>query len=155
MKWRSAADGLQSYSLSTGFAGLALAPQGAFPGFSGLAGRLDASEKGGKVSLLAGKSTLDLPAVFHVPLIELDSLKASANWTVKDDQLEARLTHVEFAGPEAAGSAQGLYRSAADGPGYVDLTAALERAGAKAVWRFMPHAVGVQRRSSTVRPWPR
>ena len=142
VKWTGDAGGLRSYSLSTGFSGLALAAQGASPGFSGLAGRIDASEKGGKASIAALKSTIDLPTVFPVSLIELDSLKAIANWTLKNDQLELRLTQAEFAGPEAAGTAQGLYRTAADGPGYVDLTAALTRAGAKAVWRYMPHAVG-------------
>lgn len=83
------------------------------------------------------------PARLPVSLIELDSLSARAQWKIDKNGLEAELSRVEFAGPEAAGSAQGVYRNdGSGGPGYVDLTAALTRADARAVWRYMPRAVG-------------
>lgn len=141
-RWTGGVAGLQSYALKATFRDLAVRAQGDFPGFSGLSGEMEVSEKGGKAEIQSTKSTIDLPAVFPVSLIELDWLKASTQWSLKDGRLEARLAHVDFAGPEAAGSAQGLYRTTADGPGYVDMTAALTRAGAKAVWRYMPHEVG-------------
>ena len=141
-QWKGGTSGLQSYAMKGSFADLAVSAQGGFPGFSGLSGSLEVSEQGGQAVLQTGKSTIDLPAVFPVSLIELDSLAALAEWTVKDGHLEARLKQADFSGPEAAGSAQGIYRTTDEGPGYVDMTAALTRAGAKAVWRYMPHAVG-------------
>ncbi len=146
-KWKGDASRLQTYSLKTGFKGLALKAQGYFPGFSGLSGMLEASEKGGSATLNAQKSTFDLPSVFPVPLIELDSLSAQAKWTLNKGELQAELSRVEFAGPEAAGSAQGTYRTSGEGPGSIDLTAALTRGDARAVWRFMPHAVGAGARN--------
>lgn len=141
-KWKGDANSLQTYSLKTSFEKLALKAQGYFPGFSGLSGTLEADEKAGSATLRSQKSTLDLPIVFPVPLIALDSLSAQARWKLDKGALQAELTRVEFAGPEAAGSAQGSYRNAGEGPGSIDLTAALTRADARAVWRYMPHAVG-------------
>ena len=142
VKWKGSADRLQAYSLKTGFDDLTLKAQEPFPGFSGLSGTLEASESGGAVTVRSLHSTLDLPSVFPVPLVELDSLGAQATWKINKGGLEAELAHVEFSGKEAAGSAQGTYRTAGDGPGSIDLTASLTRGDARAVWRYMPHAVG-------------
>ena len=141
-KWKGDAERLQAYSLKAGFDDLALKAQGYFPGFSGLSGVLEASEKGGSALLHSQKSTLDLPSVFPVPLIELDSLNVQAKWKINKGALDAELSRVEFAGPDAAGLAQGTYRSTGEGPGMIDLTASLTRADARAVWRYMPHTVG-------------
>ncbi len=140
--WKGNADSLQAYTLKAGFDGLSLRAQGAIPGFSGLSGVVEATEKLGSVSLRSQQPTIDLPGVFPVPLIELDSLNAQAKWKLNKGELEVQLARVEFAGKEAAGSAQGVYRSTGEGPGYIDMTAALTRGDARAVWRYMPHAVG-------------
>lgn len=142
VRWTGNAERLQTYALKAGFADMALNAQGYFPGFSGISGVLEANEKGGKASLSGQSLSIDLPSIFPVSLIELDSLSAQARWTMGKAGLEAELTRVEFSGPEAAGSAQGLYRNNGEGPGYIDLTAALTRADARAVWRYMPRAVG-------------
>ncbi len=140
--WKGNAEKLQTYTLKAGLHDLGVKAKGYFPGFSGISGTVDATEKGGKVALLSGRSSLDLPSVFPEPLIHLDSLVAQANWKINQGGLEAELSHAEFAGPEAAGSAKGVYRTSGDGPGVVDMTAALTRADARAVWRYLPHVVG-------------
>ena len=141
-RWKGNAESLQTYALKTTMQDLGVKAKGYFPGFSGISGSLDATEKGGKVTLRSGQSSLDLPSVFPEPLIRLDSLVAQANWKINGGELEAELSQAEFAGPEAAGSAKGTYRTSADGPGIIDMTAALTRADARAVWRYMPHVVG-------------
>ena len=141
-KWKGDASSLQTYSLKTAFDRLALKAQGYFPGFTGLSGTLEADEKAGSATLRSQKSTLDLPSIFPVPLIALDSLNAQARWKLNKGELQAELSRVDFASPEAAGSAQGTYRNTGEGPGMIDLTAALTRGDARAVWRYMPHAVG-------------
>ncbi|MEO8409316.1 MAG: DUF3971 domain-containing protein, partial [Propionivibrio sp.] len=141
-RWTSRADAVQAYSLACAFTGLGMTASGSVPGFSGLSGQLKLSEQGGTATIQAGQSTVDLPAVFPVPRTELDSLLAQIGWVVKQGETEVKLAHAEFTSPDAAGSAQGSYRTAADGPGDVDFSAALTRADAKAVWRYMPHVVG-------------
>lgn len=142
VKWEGDADRLYTYSGKAGFEQLELKANGYFPGFSGLSGTLEATEKGGTAVLDAKASTLDLPTVFPVPLIALDTLKAQARWRLESGELTVELPHAEFAGPEAAGSAQGTYRTTGEGPGHIDMTAELTRGDARAVWRYMPHVVG-------------
>ena len=141
-KWKGDAEQLKTYSLRADFEALALKAQGYFPGFSGLSGSLEASEKGGKATLDSQKSSIDVPSVFPVSLIELDRLSAQAKWKLNKGELHAELTQMTFASPDAAGSVQGSYQTSAQGPGIIDLTASLSRADARAVWRYMPHVVG-------------
>ena len=141
-RWAARAQQLETYALKADFAGLGLRAAGYFPGFSGLSGSVDANEKGGSASLDSQGAGLDLPSVFPESRIELDKLAARVKWSLGEEGLRAELQRVDFAGPEAAGSAQGSYRSAAEGPGVIDLTAALTRADARGVWRYMPHVVG-------------
>jgi uncharacterized protein (TIGR02099 family) len=144
--WRGDAERLQTYSVKGRFDDLALKAQGYFPGFSGLSGTLDANEQGGSATLRSQKSTLDLPSILPESLIPLDTLSAQAKWKIRNGVLDAELSRVEFAGPEAAGSAQGTYRHSGEGPGNIDLTATLTRGDARAVWRYMPHAVNANAR---------
>jgi len=141
-KWTGDSEQLQTYSLQAGFDQLALKAQGNFPGFSGLSGAFEIDEKSGNATLHAGKSSVDLPGVFPVSLIELDSLNAQGKWTINKGELNAELSHLDFSSPEAAGSAQGSYRNTGNGPGNINMTAALTRGDARAVWRYMPHTVG-------------
>ena len=141
-QWKGDAERLQTYTLKAGFDGLGLKANGNFPGFSGLVGAFEASETGGKVSVKSKKSTIDLPGVFPESLTVLDALTAQAKWKIGADGIEVDLSRVEFSAPDAAGSAQGSYHSSSTGAGVIDLTASLERGDARAVWRYMPHAVG-------------
>ena len=141
-KWKGDAERLQTYSLKASFDALALKAHENFPGFTGLSGTFEASETAGAVSLKSQKTTVDLPTVFPESVTRLDSLSAQAKWTLNKGVLEAKLARAEFSGPQVVGSAQGTYRHTGEGPGSVDLTAALTHADARAVWRYMPHAVG-------------
>lgn len=148
--WHGDTDQLQSYSLKARFDGLARKAQGYFPGFSGLSGTVEANERGGSASLRSQKLTLDLPSVLPESLIALDTLNAQAKWKIDKGVLDAELSHTEFAGPEAAGTVQGRYHYTGDGPGSIDLSGELTRGDARAVWRYMPHAV-----NSSARYWVR
>ena len=130
------------YSLKTAMRDVGVRAHGAIPGLSGITGTLDANEKAGRVVLHSGKSSIDLPAVFEESLTRLDSLDVQADWKVGPDGLAVNLGHMAFSNADVAGSAQGNYRTAASGPGIIDLTANLTRADARAVWRYLPNVVG-------------
>ncbi len=148
--WELADETLKRYALKASFSGLGIEAGGYFPGASGLSGQVDLSEKGGELGIDAGKSSLSLPAVFPEPDIALDTLKARASWKNGPSGLDLKLEKLEFAGPDAAGGARGTYRFTGDGPGEIDLTATVDRADGRAVWRYMPHAV-----NATARNWLR
>ncbi|MBK9445069.1 MAG: TIGR02099 family protein [Betaproteobacteria bacterium] len=137
---------LKTYALRGRFSDLGLRAQGYFPGFFGISGNLEASEKGGSITLNSQHSGVDLPSVFPEPRLSFDTLSALVRWKIDGGQVDIDLAKVEFAGHDAAGSAQGRYRLGGDGPGTIDLTAALTRARGDVVWRYMPHSVGDETR---------
>jgi len=145
--WAFNQDKLLRYGLKAGFSRLGMEPGGYFPGAEGLSGKVELSEKGGELTLDSAQASLSLPAVFPEPDIALDSLKAKASWKRTDQAIEVSLDKVAFAGPDAAGSARGSYRFTGEGPGWIDLTADIERGEGRAVWRFMPHAVNADARN--------
>lgn len=145
--WSFDGEGLERYSLKAGFSDLGILAAGYFPGAQGLSGVIELSEKEGSLSVKSAKSSLSLPAVFPEPDIALDSLKIRATWRNLAEAIDVRLDRLEFAGPDASGSAQGTYRYKGDGPGEIDLTAAIDRAEGGAVWRYMPHVVNAEARA--------
>ena len=142
-QWKGDADHVQSYSFKAGFDDFSLRAKGSVPGFSGFSGKVDANEKIGHATLQTKKSTLNLPAIFPEPLIELNSLHAQAEWKKELGEWVIRIPKLEFSGAEATGVAQGSYRLKGEGLDEIDLTASLSRGEATAVWRYMPHAVGI------------
>lgn len=137
-QWTGDADHLKTYSLKGGFDELALRARGAFPGFSGLTGMLEANEKGGSATLRSKNSAIDLPRVFSESKISLDTLNAHAKWKINRGVVDVALTRADFSGPDAAGTAQGKYQYTGQGPGTIDLGASLARADARAVWKYLP-----------------
>ena len=145
--WSLAGDTLKRYSLKAGFREMGIEADGIFPGAGGVSGTIDLTEKGGDLKLDSGVSSLSLPAIFPEPNIVLDTLKVKANWKNSAQGTDIKLEKLEFAGPDAAGSAQGTYRYTGEGPGEIDLTASVERGEGTAVWRYMPHAVNAGARN--------
>ena len=145
--WALDGETLKRYSLKTSFRDLGIEADRYFPGASGLSGNIDLTEKGGELTLNSGASGLSLPAIFPEPDIALDALKARASWKNSAEAVAIKLEKLEFAGPDAAGSALGSYRYTGEGPGEIDLTASVDRADGRAVWRYMPHVVNAEARN--------
>ncbi len=145
--WALKGEALERYSLRAGFAGMGIAADGYFPGASGLSGHVDLTEAGGTLALDSNTSSLSLPAVFPEPDIALDSLHAAVDWKTTANGVDVNLGKLSFSGTDATGSARGTYRFTGQGPGQIDLTADIERADGRSVWRFMPHAVNADARA--------
>ena len=139
--WDMVGDSLHRYSLQSRFEGLGFLAAGAVPGTEGLSGQVEANEKGGNLLLDAKKAALDLPTVFPESRVGFDELHAKVGWKLNGNQAEVKLERLDFASPDAAGSARGTYNYTGDGPGRIDLTANLSRADGTAVWRYMPKVV--------------
>jgi uncharacterized protein (TIGR02099 family) len=116
---------------------LGLKPIGRLPGFSGVSGDIDGSERGGTLALNMQNATAELPLVFH-DKVEFDSLTAKVVWKRSDDQYEIKLNDVTFSNADLAGTVFGTYQTAATGRGNIDLTGNLTRADARRVPYYIP-----------------
>ena len=141
VSWRKSGDNLEDWSIQAAFVGLGLDAGGYFPGARGVSGSVDATERGGALTISSEKSRLSLPAVFAEPHMDFDRLQAKATWKTGDGAIDVSLERLRFEGRDAAGSASGRYRFSGDGPGEIDLAGTVDRADARAVWRYLPRAV--------------
>ena len=144
--WEMADEKLARYALKATFSNLGMHAGGYFPGANGLAGLIDLNEKAGELSLDAGQSGLALPAIFPEPNIDFDQLKARVTWKAEAAGLAIKLERLQFDGADATGTASGSYFYDGNGPGVIDLGANIARADARAVWRYLPHAVNAEAR---------
>jgi uncharacterized protein (TIGR02099 family) len=130
-----------SFNARARFAGLAMKAWGAIPGFSGLSGQLEASEKKGALRLAAQKAELDLPKVFAEPRIAFDSIAGEIQWERKGETaVEFRLANLGYANEDLAGTANGTYRYTGEGPGAIDLSAQLARADGRRAAKYLPRS---------------
>lgn len=140
-EWSGELPDKASFSAKTRFAGLAMKPWRTIPGFAGLSGSVEASEKRGTLYLASQKAELDLPKVFPQPRIMLDSLTGEVAWEYESAAAAAvavRLSNVGFANEDLAGSAYGSYTWTGEGPGVVDLSAQLSRADVRDLAQYLP-----------------
>ena len=128
-----------TFSAKSRFAGLTMNAWRRIPGFAGLSGSVEATERKGVVNLASRKSELDLPEVFPEPRIALESLNGEVGWDRNDTGgVTVRLGNLSFANEDLAGTAYGSHVWTGDGPGVVDLTAQLSRADGKSTAKYLP-----------------
>ncbi len=127
------------------FEEVALRPGPQWPGVEGLSGSVDATEKGGSVTLKAREVLLDAPTLFHYPLA-FDTLEAQLGWTVAGNRLEVKAANLAFANRDLAGSVSGTYLREGDSEGHVDVNAMLARLDPQVIARYLPRVVGADTR---------
>jgi len=138
LTWAGEPDRPQRYSVRGRFANLGLRAWHRVPGFSGLSGHVDASEKGGSLSLGATNAAIELPGVFADDRVGFDKLTAQISWLWGKEGLELKLGNVALANKEMAGTLSGSYAARAEGPGVIDLTGSFQRVQATSVYRYIP-----------------
>lgn len=148
--WSGGDEKLAGFSLRARFERLGMHAQGALPGFEGVSGSIDGSDKGGSLRLASKNALVEMPAIFADPRLGLESLNAQASWKAGKDGIEVKLDSLNFENRDAAGIASGRYWVRAGEPGEIDLTARLTRADGGAVSRYMPLGVNKE-----VRDWLR
>lgn len=148
--WGQTGEVPDQYSLRAAFTDLGVLADGYFPGANGLAGQVELDEKGGSLSLDAGRSGISLPAVFVEPNIAFEQLRARATWKLAGKNVDVKLERLQFDGADAAGSASGSYHYTGSGPGAIDLVGSITRADGRVVWRYIPSVIGAE-----VRDWLR
>ena len=129
------------------FQALAMNSVGKLPGFSGVTGSFDGTEKTGTLKLESGDLIIDMPQVLRGPL-QFERLTADVAWINTDDAPAFQFNKVVFSNPHMSGTASGQYRVVKGGRGAIDITGHLDRADARYVSHYIPLTVG-----KTTRDW--
>ena len=108
IKARMVGLGMQAQAARLARGNIAAAP--AIPGFDNLTGTIDATDKGGAVTLNSADTVLQLPAWFANPALRLDRLDMKARWSFEaQDRLRVELDNVEFVQGALKGSLSGTH----------------------------------------------
>ncbi len=145
-KWSGSWPQPKQYSVKAKFANLGLNAVGRLPGFAGVSGNIDGTERGGTLHLNTQNAACDLPLVFRDKLA-FDVLNAQVGWTKKDDQYEIRFNPISFSNPDFVGNISGTYQTVSDSRGTADLAGSLTRVDARGVVRYLPVQVGERGRA--------
>jgi uncharacterized protein (TIGR02099 family) len=138
--WSGEWKGPRQYSARGRFLRLSLNRSGRIPGFSGVNGQVEATERGGTLTLNSQKAGVDMPLVFRDPL-EFDALSVQVSWARTGGETELWLNNVAFSNAHLDGSVSGIYRTERATSGSIDLTGRLTRADARFVSRYIPLTV--------------
>ena len=125
------------YDVKAGFSNLGVNESGAIPGVSSLSGTIEANEKRGTLRIVNQGTHLGLSKLFAQPL-RFDELNGQVSWTIAGDEYDIRLTALNFANADLAGTLQGSYRMSGAGPGIADLTGSLSRADVRHLADYLP-----------------
>jgi len=135
----------KQYSVRGRFRNLSLNRSGKIPGFSGVSGALEATERGGTLSINSNRATVDMPLVFREQN-EFEALAAQASWTRTGGETELKMNSISFSNSHLAGTVFGNYRTAGSARGVIDITGNLTRADARYVSRYIPLVIGAKAR---------
>ncbi|MGE5757541.1 MAG: YhdP family protein, partial [Sideroxydans sp.] len=135
-QWSGAGDTLH-YEVKARFDGLSMRRVGERPGFSHLSGQVDGVDSAGTLTLDSKKMTLDAPQLFAEP-VEFDTLTARLGWQRNSHGLEVKLSNVELANADLAGTIYGSYQTEPDGPGWVDASVDMTRVAVRRTGRYTP-----------------
>jgi uncharacterized protein (TIGR02099 family) len=122
----------------------AIAAVPAIPGFDNLTGALDASDKGGSITLDSDNLVLHLPNWFADPALPFDQFKMQARWSYpRADQLALQLDSLRFVQGKLKGTLAGkhlmpLAPSGGKGLGEVDLDGTLDGFQINTIDRYLP-----------------
>src|SRR3989475_7061309 len=136
--WTGDAEDPQHYSVRGGFARLASRAHDRIPGFAGLTGRFEASEKGGSVVLGSDRVAIELPGVVAESPLQFDSLAAQISWKVAPDRFDLAFDTLSFANSDIAGTLFGRFARGQGGASVIDLTGNFFHADGRTVYRYVP-----------------
>jgi uncharacterized protein (TIGR02099 family) len=122
----------------------AIAAVPAIPGVENLSGSIDASEKGGSISLDAHQMVLQLPAWFAEQRMPFDQVSMQARWSfLPNNELLVNLDALQFVQGSLSGSLSGrhqmpLVAKPGKPAGIVDLSGTVTGFNVKQLGRFLP-----------------
>lgn len=137
-KWQNGNGRLAHYEINAKFEQLSVQKTDKFPGFSGVSGEVDGSDRSGTLALKGRAMTIDAPQIMPEPL-EISALAGTGNWqTNAQGQLEVRFNDVAVDNADLNGTVYGSYQVAQSGPGRIDLNISLAHVALNHAERYIP-----------------
>jgi len=136
-RWQGDVGSVERYEVKARFDGLSLHRVGERPGFSHLSGQVDGDDSGGSLTLNSRHFSLDAPQLFAEP-VEFDTLSARLAWHRNSRGLEIKLSNVEIANADLAGTIYGTYQTEPEGPGSIDAKVDMTRVAVQRTGRYTP-----------------
>ena len=140
--WTGEAENPQHYSVRGAFTKLAARADGGIPGFAGLTGRLEASERGGSAVLGSEQVAIELPGIIAESPLRFDRLSAQISWKLSPGEFNLGFNNLSLANPDIAGTLSGTFSGKQGGPGVIDLTGNFSRVDGRTVYRYIPRLSG-------------
>ncbi len=113
----------------------------ALPGFTGLSGTLEASEKGGRFTLDADRSVLRMPDYFPEGDMPFDRLNGKFSWSFEgNERLKVEVDNLVFTQDGLTGALNGTHVVPLDGKsaGVADFTGKFDGFDVKKIGRYLP-----------------
>ncbi|HET6263657.1 MAG TPA: YhdP family protein [Usitatibacter sp.] len=129
--------GPRAYSVKGRFEDIAVHPVDSLPGVRGLTGSIDGTEAGGTLRIESRNAQFELGRVFEAP-IPLQQLDAEARWRRTGEVLEVQIARARVVNADADLALEGSWRSAAKGPGAIDLKGTFARANPRRTFAYLP-----------------
>ncbi len=142
MAWTGEAENPQRYSVRGVFSRLAARANEGIPGFAGLTGRLEASERGGSVVLGSRQVAIELPGILAESPARFDRLSAQISWKLSPGEFRLGFNNLSLANPDIAGTLSGSFSGKQGSPGVIDLTGSFGRVDGRTVYRYIPRLPG-------------
>jgi uncharacterized protein YhdP len=150
--WQGQAPAAPSYRIRARVAGLGLnaqparAARPALPGFDNLTGSIEATDKGGSISVASDKLVLQMPAWFSEAAMPFDRLDLGARWTLQGAgdkaQLQVQVDDFSFVQGQLRASVRGKHTLAlgpgARGPGTIELDGNVDGFAVNTIGKFLP-----------------
>jgi uncharacterized protein (TIGR02099 family) len=160
MQWQGTYPDVDSFQVRGKFSGLGLKPQArhvetrkttplqtsqvfwpATPGFDNLNGQIDATEKGGTLSLASTHVSIQPPLQSVMPVMPFDKLNLRAHWALQKDQtMLFQVDDMDFAQAGVAGRLSGTHIMPLNGKsaGVIDINARISEFDVKTMARYLP-----------------
>ena len=136
-KWQGEIDKPEHYEVKAKFDQLSMKRTDKLPGFSGLSGELDGSEKTGVVSVNSHHLAVDAPQIMPEPLA-FDSLSGQGSWQTGQQGLEVKFTNISVVNADLEGAVFGSFQALPNSTGRIDLNINLVHAAIKHADRYIP-----------------
>jgi uncharacterized protein (TIGR02099 family) len=130
-----------AYNISATFKKLGLTAYQKIPGFSNLAGSIEANENGGEVNLNSINATLDLKDILRWT-IPADKLNGQINWRINGDKAKINAKELFITSPHITGTVNASYDMNDVKGGYLDLNGKFGKGNAKYATFYYPIILG-------------